>query len=66
MYDTDIIDLFKNVTNPNVVVEVVDYEKDNGKRKRKEREILEIVKKIFRDKKEMRISLDGFQGYLVR
>ena len=66
-YDTDIIDLFKkNVTNPNVVVEVVDYEEDDGKRKCKEREILEIIKEIFRDKKEMRISLDGFQGYRVR
>lgn len=63
-YDKDIINLFETSISCNVTLDIFDFEENVSKRKSKEEEIRKCVKNIFPDKKNVKISLDGFQGYM--
>jgi len=63
-YDKDIINLFREYTSPDVILEIVDNEDNIGKRDDKETRIRKWLKSIFLSKRDMTISLDGFQGYM--
>ncbi len=62
-YDKDVISLFKEYTNNDVILEIVDYAEDADKNN-KEKEIRGWLKNIFQLKKDMEILLCGFGGYI--
>lgn len=53
-YDKDIINLFRESTNDEVLLEIID----------KDKQINEWLKSIFSNKKNLQISLYGFEGYI--
>lgn len=63
-YDQHIINLFGKYMNTDVLLEIVDLEEEVENKQEREKEIREWLKNIFPNKKDIKLSLDGFREYI--